>query len=287
MGIAEPFTSFTCPPVESIALSLASSHRVVLGLPELCMNGMSENWLLRHCGAIHWARLADALGVRPEQVFDKDGDRLYASFFRVILDGSLTQFAEGDEIELGCELRRISPLRYKSEHVIRNVSRGGCLRFTMCSTFVKRRSASDNVHLIFSEPITSAHCIEKTDCAEARLCRDAAKQTRELEEDKIFFYDPSPVADFNGVGLFYFAQYQSALDSSEWQMHRRAELLRCGTMHRTISYFGNLNVGDRLKICFSNVELSDHAIAHVAAVYRESDRFLVAEVATRKERRPA
>ena len=68
MGIAEPFTSFTCPPVESIALSLASSHRVVLGLPELCMNGMSENWLLRHCGAIHWARLADALGVRPEQV---------------------------------------------------------------------------------------------------------------------------------------------------------------------------------------------------------------------------
>ena len=286
MGIAEPFTSFTCPPLQSIAPSLSGSHRIVIGLPELCPNGMSENWLLRHCGAIHWARLADALGVRPEQVLDKDGDRLYASFFRVSLDGLLTQFAEGDEIELDCELRRLSPLRYKSEHTIRNLSRGGCLRVTMCSTFVKRRSVSDNVHLIFSEPITSAQCMEKGDCAEARLCREAATQSRGSEQGNIFCYDPSPLTDFNGVGLFYFAQYQSALDSAEWQMHRRAELVYCGTMHRTISYFGNLNMGDRLKICFSNVELSEHKIAHVASVYRESDQFLVAEVITRKERRP-
>ncbi len=284
MGIAEPLTPFSCPPVQSIATSLSSSHRIVLGLPELCPNGVSENWLLRHCGAIHWARLADALGVPPWQVLDKDGDRIYASFFRVSVDGPLTRFTEGDEIELDCELRRLSPLRYKSEHMIRNLSRGSCLQLTMCSTFVKRRAANDNVHLIFSEPITSAQCIEKANCADARLCREAGKLSRETEPARIFFYDPSPLADFNGVGLFYFAQYQSALDSAEWQMHRNPELLACGTTHRTISYFGNLNVGDKLRICFSNAEFTKNAIAHLASVYRESDQFLVAEVITRKER---
>lgn len=284
MGIAEPLASLSCSPVEPISLSLSSSHRVMLGLPELCVNGVSENWLLRHCGAIHWARLADALGVRPSQVFDKDGDRLYASFFRVSLDGALSQFLEGDEIELDCELRRLSPLRYKSEHMIRNVSRGNCLRLTMCSTFVKRRAPNDNVHLIFAEPITSAQCIEKANCADARLCREAAKQPRALDASKTFFYDPSPLADFNGVGLFYFAQYQSALDSAEWQMHRNPQMVGHGTTHRTISYFGNLNVGDKLRICFTDVELSREVISHTASVFRESDQFLVAEVLTRKER---
>lgn len=284
MGIAEPLASLSCSPVAPTSLSLSSSHRVMLGLPELCLNGMSENWLLRHCGAVHWARLADALGVRPSQVYDKDGDRLYASFFRVSLDGALSQFLEGDEIELDCELRRLSPLRYKSDHMIRNLSRGNCLRLTMCSTFVKRRDANDNVHLIFAEPITSAQCIEKANCADARLCREAAKQSRELDPGKTFFYDPSPLADFNGVGLFYFAQYQSALDSAEWQMHRNPQMVGHGTTHRTISYFGNLNVGDKLRICFSDVELSREVISHTSSVFRESDQFLVAEVVTRKER---
>jgi probable biosynthetic protein (TIGR04099 family) len=284
MGIAEPLTPLSCPLIESIPASLSSSHRIVLGLPELCPNGFSENWLLRHCGAVHWARLADALRVRPEQVLDKDGDRLYASFFRVSLEGALTEFSEGNQIELDCELRRLSPLRYKSEHMIRNVSHSSLVRFSMCSTFVKRRASNDNVHLTFSEPVTSSQCIVRSDCADARLCRDAAKQTKASDPSGVFFYDPSPLADFNGVGLFYFAQYQSALDSAEWQMHRDPALLSLGTTQRTISYFGNLNVGDKLKICFSNVELSEKVISHLAAVYRESDNFLVAEVVTRKER---
>src|SRR5581483_8890344 len=143
MGIAEPFTSLSFPRTESIAAPLSGSHRVTLGLPEICPNGISENWLLRHCGAVHWARLADALGVPPERVLDKHGDRLYASFFRVSLQGRLTDFAEGDEVELECRLQRISPLRYKSEHIIRNGSRGSSTRLSMCSTFVKRRTLND------------------------------------------------------------------------------------------------------------------------------------------------
>jgi probable biosynthetic protein (TIGR04099 family) len=285
MGFAEPFTSLSCPRTDSLAASLSSSHRITLGLPELCPNGMSENWVLRNCGAIHWARLADALGVPPEQVFDKCGERLYASFFRVNVEGPLTEFAEGEQVELDCELKRISPLRYKSEHIIRNASRSNFLRISMCSTFVKRRALNDNVHLIFSEPVKSAHCVAKSDCAEARLCHETAKQARQSDPTNIFTYDPSPIIDFNAAGLFYFAQYQAALDSAEWQMHRLPALLNCGTMHRTISYFGNLNVGDKLKIAFSNVELSEPAISHVAAVYRESDNFLVAEAVTRKQRK--
>lgn len=283
MGMAEPIPSISYPRIESIVASLVSSHRLILGLPELCPNGISENWLLRHCGAVHWARLADALGVRPEQVFDKQGDRLYASFYRVNMEGALTGFGEGDEVEVDCELRRLSPLRYKSEQTIRNLSRGGCLRMSMCSTFVKRRALNNNVHLVFSEPVTSAQCIEKSDCANARICRDSAKQAKHSDSTNEFTYDPSPIADFNGVGLFYFAQYQAALDSAEWQLHRDPAMVNCGTTQRTISYFGNLNIGDKLKICFSGVELSHGAIAHVAAVYRESDNFLVAEAVTRKE----
>ena len=275
----------TAPDHENSRLFRNCSSRVVLGLPELSPNGMSENWLLRYCGATHWNRLASSLGVRPEQVCDKHGDRLYASFFRVSLEGKLTDFAEGDELELSCELQRLSPLRYKSEQVIRSGSLGGIIRMSMCSTFVKRRALNDNVHLLFSEPVTSTQCTEKSDCAEARLCREASKQAREFNQTNGFLYDPSPLTDFNGVGLFYFAQYQAALDSAEWQMHRKPALLNCGTTLRTISYFANLNVGDKLKICFANAEMAEHAVSHVAAVYRYSDGILVAEAITRKERR--
>lgn len=284
MGITEPFASLSYPRTEPSPASLCSSHRVTLGLPELCLNGISENWLLRHCGAVHWAHLADALGVRPEQVLDKYGERLYASFFRIDLSGRLTDFVEGDEVELDCELRRISPIRYKSDHVIRNGSRSGSLRMAMCSTFVRRRKLNDNVHLIFSEPARSAPCLEKSDCASARLCRENAKRPSQPDPSATFIYDPAPLSDFNAVGLFYFAQYQTALDSAEWQMHRQSTLLHCGTTQRTISYFGNLNLGDKLKISFSDVELSERVVSHTAAVYRESDNFLIAEAITRKER---
>jgi hypothetical protein len=50
-----------------------------------------------------------------------------------------------------------------------------------------------------------------------------------------------------------------------------------------MSFFGNMNVGDKLRICFSDAAISERAISHVAAVYRQTDGVQIAEAVTLKE----
>jgi len=257
---------------------------LTLGMPHLCLNGISENWILRHCGLIHWEQLAEAIETRPELMCDRHGNRLYASFIKISLEGSLTRFSEGDHVSFHSVLERVSALRYKSEHSVSNHSNRCDLRLSMCTSFVKRLAKSDNVHLASSEPGNPRECAASpVTCLDARLCREFEGRTETSEPFADVLYDPSPLADFNAAGLFYFAQYQAALDKAEWQLHRTASLLRCGTTSRRICYFGNLNLDDRLRIQFSQVQFSAKGLSHTARVYRESDGMLIAEATTRKE----
>jgi len=48
--------------------------------------GLSENWLLRHLGDLHWQIICDALGKASRDIQDEQGSRLYASFVRVDVD---------------------------------------------------------------------------------------------------------------------------------------------------------------------------------------------------------
>src|SRR4026208_1904067 len=72
---------------------------MMVGMPQLGPYGLSENWLLRHFGDIHWRLISESLGTRSADLFDEDGNRLYASFIRVTWTATrpLSAFCESDD----------------------------------------------------------------------------------------------------------------------------------------------------------------------------------------------
>jgi probable biosynthetic protein (TIGR04099 family) len=60
------------------------------GMPQLALNGLSENWLLKECGHRHWEALAVDAGHAVPEFIDDAGNKAYAAFTAVRLrDASL------------------------------------------------------------------------------------------------------------------------------------------------------------------------------------------------------
>src|SRR5215470_5314409 len=87
----------------------ALTHTVVLGMPHLCLNGLSETWLLKECGHRHWFLLADAAGLAVPDFRDEAGEPIYAAFLAISLrEGALDAAREHDELAFSSRLWRTS-----------------------------------------------------------------------------------------------------------------------------------------------------------------------------------
>src|SRR6266571_179057 len=90
---------------------------IVLGMPHLCLGGLSETWLLKECGHRHWLMLAQAAGRALPGFRDAAGDPVYAAFVAVsVRDGELDAAREHDELGFASRLTRISRTRFMSVH---------------------------------------------------------------------------------------------------------------------------------------------------------------------------
>jgi probable biosynthetic protein (TIGR04099 family) len=95
-------------------------------------------------------------------------------------------------------------------------------------------------------------------------------------------FEPCPSADFNGVGLFYFAQYPEVVDRMEWSCRRALRCTPVATLSRSTFYYGNLDPGDSVRIELRDVSVSADGLLHVARVFRQSDDALICQATTRK-----
>lgn len=81
----------------------------LVGMPHLSFVGLSENWLLKHCGDLHWSMLAERMGFGSSDFRDAQGRRLYAAFVAIQLEECrLEEIREDDRLEIVSELSRIS-----------------------------------------------------------------------------------------------------------------------------------------------------------------------------------
>ena len=71
-----------------------------LNMPQMSLGGLSEAWLFREIGDIHWTMLSSGLESPSSELADANGDRLYATFTRLKLTStaSLLAFAENESI---------------------------------------------------------------------------------------------------------------------------------------------------------------------------------------------
>jgi chloramphenicol O-acetyltransferase type B len=83
----------------------------VLNMPQMALTGLSESWVFKEFGDIHWSILAKGLQRPSHLLQDGNGERLYATFTRFQLDATcaLASFRENERVQfvasiLGCQL---------------------------------------------------------------------------------------------------------------------------------------------------------------------------------------
>src|SRR5205823_3890130 len=77
---------------------------------------LSENWLFKELGDIHWELLSKGLKTSSSNTKDETGNRLYATFTRIrIISISLNDIKENDTLEFKAELKRFGLSTYISD----------------------------------------------------------------------------------------------------------------------------------------------------------------------------
>lgn len=270
---------------------MSTLYQYKAGMPQLVAAGLSQNWLLKECGHHHWTALARLLGLNGPDFHDLDGSPVYASFLMVKLNNlNLENIVNNAAFSLSCNIDAISRNRFLSVHHLRMQDKD-IGQIIMVSTLVRHQNLSDNLTLTAAKLAFNGEIATIPDKWQ-RLIKDS-RQLRldalpsewqfadksEIKPDT-YSYFPVPSLDFNGAGLLYFASFQAIAEVAEWHWDCIEE--QWPIAHRHISYYGNLNVGDRLNIVCRNITLNDQSLRIWLSFYRNSDQIKIGDVLTHR-----
>ena len=245
----------------------------LIHLPQTDATGLSESWLFKHCGEMHWEHLCAAMGVggvNSEQMRDDAGHRLYPTF--VAIRGRYAQplcvVRMDEQFSTTVELHHFGRAFFHSAVTFRNeVAR---FDLEMLTTFVARNkeglqritpvASRRTACLCQSEPLRVSPPILKS--SQALRHADVKDyeflgyhfSPRDASHDLRATYEPSPYVDYNGAGLLYFAAYPGHRRHARTPTRHRHGLdetgrdwaLRTSTVARDVFYFRNLNLGGKL-----------------------------------------
>ena len=284
----------------------------VVHLPQTDATGLSENWLFKHCGEMHWDHLCAAMGVggvNSEEMRDDLGKRLYPTFVAISgrYEKPLSAVSMDERLETSVKLRHFGRAFFQGVITVRNETARFDLE--MLTTFVARnREGLNDLHQSLpsanleytSTPLNSPPPLLKlsqalrhadlTDYDFVGYHFSISGNNLNLQAS----YEPSPYIDYNGAGLLYFAAYPTIADTLERQLIIRHELmegagdwaLRTSTVARDVFYYRNLNLGQRLTVTLRRFDrVGENIILHTTLT-AESDGAALADIFTAKRVRP-
>ncbi|MBS7541524.1 Pnap_2097 family protein [Ancylobacter oerskovii] len=264
---------------------LAPAHRLVmepglqtvlrLGMPHLVPGGLSESWLLKQLGDLHWQMLADRLGCPPSAVEDREGNRVYAAFRHLRLEAARLDLAREDAVlVIRSRLWRLSRTQLISRHELE--AGGEALGLvTLVSAFIRREDGSNR----------RVCRVEVPGLAELPLWERAQPEPPALDEGEgpsaDFSFTPCPPEDFNGAGFLYFPAYvaiaERALHAAGWLP---ASGLPVG--ERIVRFHANLDAGDSIDVRTRLLPGGVDELRIAAELHRASDGARMAEIVTRR-----
>ncbi len=284
---------------------ITSTRHISVNMPQMAAGGLSESWLLKEFGDIHWEMTCRALNSESHNLRDELGNRLYATFVRVRYESShhLRLYRENESLDLDARLSRFGRSMFFSDVSIRNDEKE--IRTSLMTTFSMR--GSNNKSLLKGEPTIPAGCaapvlellpafgeeyrqMRRGDKRELQL----ADQTFSVSPDLVFEmkYEINPYHDLNGVNLLYFAAYPLISDYCEVSFirERHPELgaghwpLRASTVARDVFYYGNCDIDDGIIFGVNSFAAAGERRFKIAtSLFRETDRQLIANIFTVKE----
>jgi probable biosynthetic protein (TIGR04098 family) len=221
-----------------------SPRRIRIGMPHLDAGGLSENWLFRYAGDLHWEAIARQLGVTTDQICGDGGERLYPTVvaLRARYERPLSAVHENDVLAATVE---VLPCGGACAHGrIEATVGGGRLSIELLTTFAQREgrahpASRGALRMALPAPALTARWTPVG--VPPVIARLAKAARRGLPLDDRFSgpaldphpdrpplgrvaYEPSPYTDYNGAGLLYFASYGTIADGAERKLVRRLGL---------------------------------------------------------------
>jgi probable biosynthetic protein (TIGR04098 family) len=271
-------------------------------MPQMANGALSENWLLKEMGDIHWEMLSNGLEQKSSEFSDGLGNRLYATFVRINYSISpLHRFMENDTLYLDAEMKRFGDYAYYS------IVKGRCgdksLHGNLMTSFSARKD-NDNAQMTKSSPEKKINHIEEYEETPAFYVehgRVRKNLLRELHSGDFRFvmtnaviesieHTINPYYEINGVGLLYFAAYPMIADECNFLFLKKALGINdfgtsWTTVFRDIFYFANCNVNDSIRVDLNSIEhVKGNKMQITNSLYRVSDKKLMGKIITVKQK---
>ncbi len=274
------------------------SREITIDMPQMAIEALSENWLFKELGQLHWQMLCDGLNTPSADLKDELGNRLYATFVRINIqsNAALNEFKENEKLFIDGKINRYGNSMYYSNISLK--SQDAIINANLMTSFSIRNNA-DNTKMVKSQPNGLMNSIEEFDSMplfgkEYRLLKK--KELKEIKINKIHFkiqndfiyetvYNINPYYDLNGVGLLYFASYPVINDVCEagyfntlGNTNGRWEL-NYYSISRDIFYFANTNIADEIIYRLHSFEFFESNRVKInSSLHRKSDGVMITRV---------
>jgi probable biosynthetic protein (TIGR04098 family) len=261
---------------------ISLSETIEVGMPQMAQSGLSENWLMKTLGDLHWRLVGQAHGTRPSRLRDDSGARLVPVFTRIrfVSSGPLAAFREGETLAFTASLSGLGAGLFFSTVTVQG-EQGRAISAELMSSFVMQSDEPADADLPPSGPSRAAALAEMP-----RFGLDYQERRRRSSEPAPVLeragYEILPQYDINGVGMLYCAAYPIIADIC--QMRGRGGALwaaETSTFERDIFYFANAGLDARLEWRLHRDEEGD-GLSTEASIARDDGR-IIAWLATRKQ----
>jgi len=274
------------PRSADVPPSAIERRSYLLNMPQMAIGGLSESWLFKELGDIHWNMLAKALEQPTRLISDSAGDRIYATFTRIQLRSScaLGSYKENERIDIDSGMSRHGAGLYFSEATANGAT--GSIQARLMSSFSKFGATGSNTSLFKRLPELPPDCGIPALPDVPEFARDYQRRRAETLAPPIFEceYEIMPSHDINGVGLLYFAAYPMIDDICAARYSGRGYATGLSTRCRDIFYFGNSDADDTLIYRLHRRAGDDDSVELESSISRKSDGGLMARIFTQKIR---
>jgi probable biosynthetic protein (TIGR04098 family) len=254
-----------------------------INMPQMAAGSLSEAWLFKEIGDLHWGQIANGLGVPSSRIADAEGRRLYATFTRVRIDSTapLASYAENDTITIEGKIARYGVRFFFNDANVEGS--GKSIRVRLMSSFSKFGETTTNTSLVGAELSLADGCGIPGLAELPEFAREYRAQRTAALAQPIFEceYAIVPYHDINGVGLLYFAAYPIINDICAGRYAGRS-YANYSTRRRDIFYFANCDAGETLIYRIHRWTTTDDGIEVEESLSRKSDATLMSYSLTHK-----
>jgi probable biosynthetic protein (TIGR04099 family) len=272
MNLSVRTSHLSTEPSSRDLMARALEPHVLLGMPHLTPHGLSEIWLMKELGHRHWLMLARDLGMDNADFRTADGAEAYAAICATSLTAArLDEVRANDILTIRSRMVPVSRTQTATTHDL-TVADRTIGRVELISAFVQREIDGRN-HSLVRAPVRASQAMSYAP-------NDLAKTAADIRNSRIsthwhmpvtvtkplrsFQFDPATSQEFNGAGLFYFAQFQALADRAldAWFPDRKP------LTRRDIFFLGNIETGESL--LFNLVAASDDGEVRHGQIKRQS-----------------